>query len=164
MTNQRNHRKSNKQISRSDRNQVKLQRIHKRMREATQNMAARFQTRLGWWQRTFRIPTLLNSAAFSKASSLWLALMALVGMQHKTPGMRLKKRSTDLAKRKRCAGSNPSRDRPRNQELRANGPSPIRSPRQRIVRGTINYRKPFRLLSRTVFGLGVRTMSVRVCR
>ena len=101
MKNQRNHRKSNKQISRSDRNQVKLQRIHNRMREATQNMAARFQTRLGWWQRTFRIPTLLNSAPFSQASSLWLALMALVGMQHKSPGMRLKKRSTDIHQSKK---------------------------------------------------------------
>ena len=71
------------------------------MREATQNMAARFQTRLGWWQRTFRIPTLLNSAPFSQASSLWLALMALVGMQHKSPGMRLKKRSTDIHQSKK---------------------------------------------------------------
>jgi fibronectin-binding autotransporter adhesin len=71
------------------------------MREATQNMVARFQARLGWWQRTFRIPTVLNSIAFSKAGSLWLALMALVGMRHTSPAMRLKKRSTDIHKSKK---------------------------------------------------------------
>jgi len=108
MTNQRNHRTSNRQSSRSDRNQVKLQRIYNRMREATQSTAARFQARLGWWQRTFRIPTVLNSSAFSKASSLWLALMALVGMQHKSPAMRLKKRSTDIHQSKKYRDVNRS--------------------------------------------------------
>ena len=78
------------------------------MREATQNTVARFQARLGWWQRTFRIPTVLNSSAFSKASSLWLALMALVGMQHKSPAMRLKKRSTDIHQSKKYRDVNRS--------------------------------------------------------
>ncbi|AMV30541.1 Cadherin domain protein [Pirellula sp. SH-Sr6A] len=101
MSIRRNHRNGNTQ--RAVRNQLKSQRLRDRVRESSRVFMERHQSRMTWWSRTFRVPMVASGWLFSKASTLWIAMMSLLGLRSPGQTIRLDRRRGDVQKAKRRA-------------------------------------------------------------
>jgi hypothetical protein len=71
------------QVARTERNQMKLQKLRDRVRQSTSSFLSRQQSRLSWWQSAFRTPTLVGRF-FSGFNSLWVAFLSLLGVAPKS--------------------------------------------------------------------------------
>ena len=76
-------RQMSNQVARTERNQMKLQRLRDQVRQSTNAFMARQHARLAWWQSAFRTPTLV-SRFVSGFNSLWMAFLGLLGLSPRT--------------------------------------------------------------------------------
>ena len=71
------------QVARSERNQIKLQKLRDRVRQSTNAFMTRQHARLAWWQSAFRTPTLV-SRFVSGFTSMWMMFLGLLGLSLRT--------------------------------------------------------------------------------
>ncbi len=72
-------RQMSNQVARTERNQMKLQKLRDQVRQSTQSFMARQHARLAWWQSAFRTPTLVGRFV-SGFTSIWMAFLGLLGL------------------------------------------------------------------------------------
>ncbi|HUP79228.1 MAG TPA: hypothetical protein VM260_11800, partial [Pirellula sp.] len=77
-----NRRQMSSQVARSERNQIKLQKIRDRVRQSTNAFIVRQHARMAWWHSAFGSHAVLCRSIFAQASSLWMAFMSLLGLSY----------------------------------------------------------------------------------
>lgn len=85
----RNSRQATKDAARNQRTWEKLQRLRDRVRSSIEASLSRFASRCQWWKSAFRGTFDIAYSVFSRAKSLWMAFIALLGWQ-KTNDKRLR--------------------------------------------------------------------------
>ncbi len=94
----RRHRSSNtpKIQARIARLRDKSLRQQKRSHDRELAFQQRRLARISWWQRTFKTPIVAYNRLFAQATSLWMAMLSLLGLSNSRTATQLLARSTDV--------------------------------------------------------------------
>ncbi len=89
---------SSKSQARIARIREKAVRMRERVKASTQAFFERREARMAWWQRAFRAPLIAFNWIFAQSTTLWAAMLTILGLKPKSKTIRLEKRHHDIKK------------------------------------------------------------------
>lgn len=87
---------SSKSQARNARIREKTVRMRERVKASTQAFFERREAHMAWWQRAFRAPLIAFNWIFSQSTTLWAAMLTILGLKPKSKTIRLEKRHHDI--------------------------------------------------------------------
>ena len=73
-----------KNQSRFERIRQKASLLRDKVKASTAAYFERRERRVAWWQRAFRTPTVYSNWLFATSSSMWMAMLSLLGLQSRS--------------------------------------------------------------------------------